>query len=95
MRKKENIITKFDLFIKESVEEDDIDEVERDVFEFLGSLENEDLNGMINDFMRAHTNEDRNEYIEDIILEVGDELSDDEYTWVVKELKKELESHKK
>ena len=76
-------ISTFEKFIKEGIEiEDD------DVISFLYSLGNPDLNGMINDFLTTGNKGLKEEYMEDIILEIGEDVEDDEYDWVCKELKK-------
>jgi len=87
---KESIITKFDMYIKENYDDNDDVSQESDVITFLGSFGSADLNGMINDFITTNDKVYKAEFMEDIILEVGDELSDGQYDWVVNELKKML-----
>ena len=60
---------------------------ETDVITFLYSLKNQDVIGYVNDFLSADSR-DKSEYIEDILLEIGNLVGDDEYNWVSKELKK-------
>ena len=92
-----NIFTNFDSFIKENKEEeedteDDIN-YEKDILNFLYSFDNADLDCMVNDFVGASTIDNKTDLMEDILLEIGDELSDEEYNWVSSELQKDVDEY--
>jgi hypothetical protein len=81
------IITKFGNFINEDFNK------EEDVFRFLASLKNPDLNEMINNFISSDAGHIE-ECIEDILLEIGNLVDDKKYNWVSKKLE-ELNPYKK
>lgn len=59
------------------------------VIDYLYSLNNPNLNGYVNDFLSCNNGE-KEEYIQDILLEVGDTVSEENFQWISNELKKEI-----
>lgn len=93
-----NIVTNFDSFIKENKEEEDLEDdinYEEDIHNFLYSFDNIDLDCMVNDFVGAATIDSKSDLMEDILLEIGDELSDEEYNWVSNGLQNEVDEYAK
>ena len=60
---------------------------EQHVLDFLGGLNNPEVNGFLNTLSTTGNRKEKQECIEDILIEVGDQLTEEEYDRVQKELK--------
>lgn len=60
---------------------------DKHVVDFLGNLNNPVVNGFLNTLSTTGNKEEKKECIEDILIEVGDQLTEEEYDRVQKELK--------
>ena len=78
--------------IKRIMEYSEFKSQDFDVIEFLDGLNNPEVNGFINDLIKSHDEETRYEIIEDILLFIGDMITDSEYYVVERDLKKFLKN---
>jgi hypothetical protein len=79
---KENLISKF---YEYSMNEN------KDVYEYLYSFKDPEINGCISHFLSCMSIE-KKDALNDLLLEIGDKLDDEKFKWVDSELKKEIKN---
>ena len=89
-KNKKNKIVENTIFKFNDYSMDDEDNYPEDLLTYLNKLHNPDVNGWVNDLLTTHHKNEKEECIEDILLELGDIISEEKYKWVSSELKKYL-----
>lgn len=84
------MISKFNEFImmNEKLKEGE------DVFKFLYTLKDPEVNGYINELMTTHDEEDKRLCVQDILIEIEDRITDEDFNVVSSELKKWINPRK-
>ena len=65
-----------------------------DIFKVLYALEDPEVNGYVNEFLTTHDREDKKMYRQDILLEIGNKVTEEDYNWISNELKKWINPRK-
>lgn len=89
-RVEEDVVIKFNEFImmNEKLKEGE------DVFKFLYTLKDPEVNGYINELMTTHDEEDKRLCVQDILIEIEDRITDEDFNVVSSELKKWINPRK-